>query len=106
MFKYINIKQEDRAVMETEIRFQIATATVEALELLTLAINSEDEIQTKKCAGQIKRILSQLKKEGRVSFFIEHCNLNNGSTESEFLKNKYSSHLFANANDTVFFVKI
>ena len=106
MFKYINIQQDDRTIMETEIRFQIATATVESVELMALAFNSNDDIQIKKCCGQIKRILGQLKKEGRIRFFMENCNINNGSTESEFLKNKYAQHLVTNDKDTVFFIKL
>lgn len=106
MFNYIVLNNDNKSSLETEVRFIIATAYVDGNELIALAFNKEDEAIFKRTAHQLKKILNALKKEGRISFFVDFDNLDNGSTESEFLKNKYLTHLNKKANDYVTFVKI
>ena len=106
MFNYITLKNENKASLETEVRFVIASATVDGNELVALAFADVDEAITQKTSSQIRRILSTLKKEGRVNFFVEFDNIENGTTESEFLKNKYLAFLTRRDNDAVIFVKI
>ena len=106
MFDYIELKIDERSSVETEIRFAIATATVDKHELIAFAFSLEDE-SNKKYIQSIRRTLTALKKEGKISFFIDYENINSGSTEAEFLKNKYATYLCKqNYLHTVYFVKI
>lgn len=106
MFEYIELSFEERSSVETEIRFLLATASVDKLELLAIAFKKENEAVDKRKESAIKRTLNTLKKEGKVTFFVNYDLLENGSTESEFLKNKYQAFLTKRENDVVFFVKI
>ena len=106
MFNYYNLSFEEKASLETEIRFIVATAAVEGLELLALAFPIESEAEGKKNETLLKRSLNTLKREGKITFYKNLDLLDDGSTESEFLKNKYSSYLSARGKDTVYFVKI
>ena len=107
MFDYIYLNTTEAVSIDTELRFLIASATVEKRELLALAFNIEDEVASKKFFQKVKRGLSILKREGKISFYIELPSLDDGSTEAEFLKNKYLPLLTRRFDkDTVVFVKM
>ena len=107
MFDYIYLNTNEASSIDTELRFLIASATVEGKELLALAFSIEDEVLSKKFLQKVKRGLSVLKLEGKISFYTNHSAIDNESTESEFLKNKYLPFLNKRLEaDTVIFVKL
>ena len=107
MFDYIYLNTTEISSIDTELRFLIASATVEKKELVALAFNIEDESASKKFFHKVKKGLSMLKRDGKISFYIEYSDINSESTEAEFLKNKYLPHLTKRTNaDTVIFLKL
>ena len=107
MFDYIYLNTNEISSTDTELRFLIASALVEGKELIALAFAIEDDIVAKKFFQKVKRVLSVLKREGKINFYIEYSSINGDSTEAEFLKNKYLPFLAKKAEpDTVLFVKI
>ncbi len=106
MFNYITLNLEEKSSAETEIRFLVATASVEGLDLIALAYSDENDAVNKKRDALLKRVLNLLKREGKITFYLSYASLDNGSTESEFLKNKYQSFLTKRDGEIVYFVKI
>ena len=107
MFDYIYLNTNETASTDLELRFLIASASFEKRELVAVAFSIEDETASKKFFQKTKRILSTLKREGKISFYVPYNDIEDGSTESEFLKNNYLPHLIKRAEkDTVIFVKV
>lgn len=107
MFDYIYLNTNETASTDLELRFLIASASFEKRELVAVAFSVEDETASKKFLQKAKRILSALKREGKINFYVPYDDIEDGSTESEFLKNKYLPYLTKKAeNDTVIFVKV
>ena len=106
MFEYIRLSTDERSPLETEVRFLIASATVDEKELLTLAFDGSDDTTKRRTSHHLRRILNALKKEGKISFYVDQDNLDSGSTEAEFLKNKYPEQLVSRNNDAPFYVKL
>ncbi|MBR2343049.1 MAG: hypothetical protein IKA64_02225, partial [Clostridia bacterium] len=52
------------------------------------------------------RVLRTMKKEGSVQFFITPAELDSGSTEAEFLKNKYQATIDAWCGGGEYYVRI
>ena len=100
VFQRINLTSNDKTGLETEVRFHVAGASVDACELLAFSVtDSCDEEDRKKLTATVKRILSVLKREGRIVFYLGADALGQESTEAEFLKNKYLDYLSSYGED-------
>ena len=108
MFQNVDLTSSDRCGLSTEIRFAIASATVDQLELLAISYHKTlDQSIDKRMISAIARILSAIKRDGKLSFYITYDSLSGASTEAEFLKNKYSEQLNMDTSDKfVFLVKL
>ena len=73
-----------------EIRFLVASARVDGKALVTLSFNPECAEKQKQYA---LKALRSLKREAVIEFFVPVEELNEESTESVFLINKYGPYL-------------
>ena len=76
--------------VNNEIRFLVASARVDGLPLMALAFSAENPEKQKQYAV---RVLRALKKDGIIEFFVATEDLDNDSTESVFLVNKYGAYI-------------
>lgn len=94
------------AELNTEIRFRVAEARSDKSELLCLLMPSgnEDSARITNC---VTRVLRAMMREDLIQFFVPENELGTGSTESEFLANKYEKALRdTSAGSSAFYVKI
>ena len=79
--------------LNTEIRFEIANSRSEGTELLRLVMakcNADSRIEN--C---ITRVLRAMMRSGLIQFYVPESKISSGTTESEFLINKYGDLLQA-----------
>ena len=76
--------------VNNEIRFLVASTRVDGQALMGLTFSTEYPDKQKQYAV---RVLRALKKEGIIEFFVLTDDLNDDSTESEFLVNKYAEYI-------------
>ena len=93
------------AELNTEVRFNIADARSDGSELVRLLVcASSDAARAVNC---LKRVLRAMKRSNKIEFFISESELYGGSTEAEFLLNKYNAFLPEQVdNGSSIFVKI
>ena len=73
----------------TELRFNIAAARAERMELIRLElVNDEDRVRRRQYTSILVR-LRQLKREGVIQFFATEEDFVGGTTEAVYLLNKY-----------------
>lgn len=108
IYQYTKIESKDRDSLKTEVRFIIASASVDQVELLAIELPQiEEEVESKRLRAALARMLSSLKREGRITFYVIAETLSHSSTEAEFLVNKYGEHIAAiESTERVFLVKL
>ena len=84
---YLNGK--NKTELYTEIRYIIASARVDGLDLVCLNLPVEGE-EGEKAIRAAVRILASMRREGVLQIYMRSDKINNGSQEAEFLKNKFS----------------
>ena len=89
MYKIIHLSGECFADLNTEIRFAVAEARSEATEILRLTPGNTDT----RAINCMIRVLRAMSKDGLIQFFVPTAQMADGSTEAEFLINKYSAHI-------------
>ena len=90
-YKQIDVNCENIDNLSTELRYEIATAKVDGLQLLRINLCNnalEDSGYTKLIGGAI-RLLKEMKREGRVQFIASKDSFEKNKTEAVFLINKY-----------------
>lgn len=81
--------QSDRPVdIDTEIKFSIATARVENIELVRFDIRKDEEALSRIYNACIK-CLKKMKNQGNIQFIATRKSFVNSNAEAEFLINKY-----------------
>jgi len=77
-------------LLTTEIMFFIASARAVKMDLVRLNIKKcfTDEREAKR-VGAIIKVLKSIKRRGIIQLFIFSNEMENHSTESEYLENKY-----------------
>lgn len=90
--------------LNTEIRFLIADARACGIELLRFALHDGDT--TSRILNCAARVLRAMMRSELIQFFITDKELAGGSTEAEFLANKYGSLLNASLTGPALYVKI
>lgn len=97
--KEIILTGERRAQLETELRYATVSARVDGTEVLVYLIkNDENESKTKRTIATVTRILTDLKREGLIGFFVSPRSFELNNTEAQFFLNKYECLL--NREDT------
>ncbi len=106
LYKKIELEAVSKASLNTEIRYIVASARIDGLELLELIpLYNEDEGITHKIFTSTLRVLANLKHSGVINFYVTSDKTGDGTTESEFLLNKYSDYI-TSSDRVSFFVKI
>lgn len=94
MYSEITLSGACQAELNTEVRFSIADARSSGIELVKLipdaALVEADRTRILNC---LYKVLRAMMRSGRIQFFIPVSELSRGSTEAEFLINKYGSVL-------------
>lgn len=97
MFNSCQLVGQNRAELNTELRFLIASAKVDGVELLRLdPLTCEDEKENERIAGCIIKVLRTLKKESVIEFYVNREGFSANSTEAIFLLNKYGEYIDEN----------
>ena len=93
--------------IDAEIRFLIATAKYDKIDLLNLSIakqSSKDELN--RILYSVTKVLAGLKKSGEIAFFLKSDQMDEDSREVNYLKNKFSSIDTALINSVDVFVML
>lgn len=96
----IEIVEHTKAQLETELRFDIASAKADGVELLELEVKlCHNKEVDDRVLNFITRILGVMRREGLIQFYATPRGFADGAKEAEFLKNKYPEHLHAPTDD-------
>ena len=101
MFNSFKLLGQNRVELNTEMRFLIASAKVDGLELLRLDLSLTDsEKENGRINSCVIKVLRSLKKDGIIEFYVNREGFLANSTESIFLQNKYGEYIEANASES------
>ncbi len=92
IFEVIEIKSIRTADLDTEIKFSIASARADNLELLRFDIRRDAE-EFLKSYNSALRVLKRMKTAGQIQFFATPSSFSNSNPEAEFLINKYPAYM-------------
>ena len=94
--KEIVLKSSTKEGLETEIKYEIATAKVDGVELVKFDIELHDaenyHVESTKLKSSLIRTLKNMKADGRIQFFATDENFAKQTTEAVFLINKYPAY--------------
>ena len=91
----------------TEIRYFIASAKADSAELVSFALRfSEDEVDNSRLSVCVTKILSSMKKQGAIQFYIKEDAFKEGKTEADYIQNKYGNYVNITSGFYKFFVKL
>lgn len=106
-YKELSLRAEDMVSAVNEIKFELATARAEGVELLTIKY-SESEMLTH-FLPKVSAVLRKMKTRRVIQLYAFAENFQRGGTESVYLKNKYPE-LFADftptAGERVVYIKL
>ena len=101
VYKEVMLSGTCQAELNTEVRFCIAEARSSGIELIRLSPPPSDtEAASRRILNCLYKVLRAMMKTDRIQFFIPLSALSGGSTEAEFLLNKYSDLLPQDGSDT------
>ena len=105
VYREIDLVGACYAELNTEIRFSVADARSGGTELLrfTITDSSTDASRIFNCAA---RVLRAMMRSELIQFFVPDAELSSGSTEAEFLVNKYGGVLNTSSSAPSIYVKI
>ena len=102
MFSSCELTGQNRAELNTEMRFIFASARVDGEELVRLDLPlGENERETARITTCVIKVLRTLKKEGVIQFYVNREGFLANSTEAIFLLNKYSAYIGDDYNETM-----
>ena len=93
MFQEHSITSQTQLSLNTEIRFLIASATVDKSTLISLKLDNCEDTDTERIRSCAIKVLRALKKEGLIQFFVVREGFDAESTEAVFLMNKYGEYI-------------
>ena len=109
MCKVVNIQSDRPIDIDTEIKFSIATARVENIELIRFDIKRDEEALGRVYNSGIK-CLKKMKNQGNIQFIATRKSFANSNAEAEFLLNKYPDQIdnmpIYGDDETYIFVKL
>ena len=102
MFSSVKLVGQNRAELNTELRFLFASAKVDGVELVKLdpplTDNEKEDARINTC---VIKVLRTLKKDGVIAFYVNREGFSVGSTEAVFLHNKYADHIEPDVTETL-----
>ena len=82
------IQGNNQVTMDTELRYVIASARVDSVELIRFDINESAE-DVDRLYGCVIKVLRSIRKDRCFQFFLPVINMSDRETETQFLLNKY-----------------
>ncbi len=79
--------------LNTEIRYLIASARVDGIELIEFSFAVTDEVDRDRIQHIIIKIARAMKRSGEIEFYLKSTDVFGDTTEASFLMNKYSAFL-------------
>lgn len=92
IFKTVEIESDRTIDVDTEIKFSIATARVEQIELLRFDVRKDSDLFSKIYNASIK-VLRKMKNQGNIQFIATPKSFTDENAEAEFLINKYPDQI-------------
>ena len=83
------LEHMDLEHLMTELRFNVAAARAEKVELVMLELATEDERSRRRRYTSVLFRLRQLKRDGVIQFFASESDFADLTTEADYLLNKY-----------------
>lgn len=92
---------------DTEIKFNIASAKYDGVNLLKFSIKRRiDDSENCRLMSCITKVLSSLKKQGRVNFFVKPEQMEQNTTEAEYITNLFGGEIAPQKDFLDIYVKI
>ncbi|MBQ8371943.1 MAG: hypothetical protein IJX38_03270 [Clostridia bacterium] len=89
-----SVTEQMKAQLETELRFDIASAKADGADLIELKISlTDDERLDNRILNFITRILGVIMREELIQFYATPRGFETGTKEALFLQNKYPEYL-------------
>lgn len=92
-------------LLTTEIMYHIASAKSLGFDLVRFDIIC-DSSETERRVATVGKILKSAKRNGYIQLFVLSDDFDNGSTEVEYMKNKYPDLLNDVSDENFYIVKI
>ena len=83
----IELRSTTREGLDTEIKFNVASAKVDGCEIIALSYSDQNNYQ--KTRAILNKILTSLKRNGIILFYLFASDLSEATTQGSFLINKY-----------------
>ncbi len=98
-----NISGQMKAQLETELRFDIASAKADGADLIELEVPvTGDERLDARILNFITRILGVMMREELIQFYATPHGFRSGTKEAMFLQNKYPEYLREDSADNCY----
>lgn len=106
-----NLCGSNQSEISTEIKFLLASARFDGVELLRFVYETnETDREAKRLYNITLKVLRSLRARKSIQFFVLPESFAESTTEAEFLLNKYPEHFAAppalKENESEFYVKI
>lgn len=83
-----------RKDFDTEIRFNIATANYDNVDLVKIKLpKREEQRECDRLISCVSRVLGALRKAGTIQFYLTPSMMQKMTTEAQYVHNKFSDHL-------------
>ena len=93
------IEGTTKTELDTEVKFVIATSKYDKVDLLKFSIDiTNEENESARIASVLTKVLSNLKKNGIIKFYVKSEDILCDSTEANYLRNKFP-HIEVNCNN-------
>ena len=92
VFKIVQIKSERPIDIDTEIKFSVATARAEKVELLRFDLARDPE-SLGRAYNAASKLLRRMKGQGNIQFIATSKSFTDSNAEAEFLINKYPEYI-------------
>ena len=100
MYLDINLAGTCRAELDTEVKFNIASARADGVELVRLGLPlSRDDRNNSRLLCCLVKVLRSMIRDGAIQFYETDEGFTTSTTEAKFLDNKYSEFIIPSNND-------
>lgn len=106
-FRSFKLSGRSKRDYNTELRYDIASCKVDGVQLVGLFIDKEDnDAENSRLCGCVVKILSSMKKNGDIQFFLKPDAFNESTREVDYVMNKYSEYLTEDKGVLSFYVML
>jgi len=108
IFAELILTEQEYELLDTEIKFNIASAKADSAELLAFSYPKLEDSpeEEKRIARSILKVLRGLKKNGVIQFFLTEDSIEKRTTEAQYIENKYKKYLISSTSFKHIYVKI